>query len=118
MVQEAEQFKDDDEKIRQQVEAKNKLENYCWNVKSSVLGDAKMKTAIGSDFDTVENTINETLKWLEENTNASIEEYETKQKEVESVLTPLIQKAYQSNIPNESGVTDDVNLGPTVSEVD
>ena len=118
MVEEAEKFKEDDEKIRQQVEAKNKLENYCWNVKSSVLSDTKMKAALDSDSDTVETTINDTLKWLESNTNASVEEYEAKQKDVESLLTPLIQKAYQSNIPTESGVPNDVDLGPTVSEVD
>jgi len=99
MVKEAEQFKSDDDAVRLRVEAKNKLENYCYNTKSTVLGEEKMKTALGDDFATVETTINSTLKWLEENSNASTEEYEAKQKEVEGVLMPLVQKAYQSNMP-------------------
>ena len=99
MVNEAEQFKAEDEVVKLRVEAKNKLENYCYNTKSSVLDEAKMKTALGDDFATVETTINSTLKWIEENSNASTEEYEAKQKEVEGILMPLVQKAYQSNMP-------------------
>jgi heat shock protein 1/8 len=99
MVKEAEQYKSEDDVVRQRVEAKNKLENYCYNTKSTVLGDEKMKTALGDDFATVETTINSTLKWLDENSNATTEEYEAKQKEVEGILMPIVQKAYQSNMP-------------------
>jgi heat shock protein 1/8 len=99
MVKEAEQYKSEDDLVRQRIEAKNKLENYCYNTKSTVLGEEKMKTALGDDFSTVETTINTTLKWLEENSNASTEEYEAKQKEVEGILMPIVQKAYQSNMP-------------------
>lgn len=120
MVKEAEQFKDDDEKVRQRVEAKNKLENYCYNVKTTVLGEEKMKTALGSDFETVEKTVNSTLKWIEENSDGSVEQFESKQQEVEGVLMPLIQKAYQSNVPKGPDNSDskDSTVDPTVDEVD
>lgn len=100
MVREAEQFKADDDLVKLRVEAKNKLENYCYNTKSTVLGEEKMKTALGDDYATVETTINTALKWLEENSSATTEEYEAKQKEVEGILMPLVQKAYQSNMPS------------------
>ena len=116
MVEEAEKFKADDEKVRLRVEAKNKLENYCYKVKSTVLGEEKMKTALGSDVETVEKTIEETLRWLEENTNVTVEEFEAKQKSVESTLMPLIQKAYQANVP--TGASANPDMGPTVDEVD
>jgi L1 cell adhesion molecule like protein len=112
MVKEAEQFKNDDDKIKQQVEAKNKLEHYCYNVKSTVLGEQKMKTALGSDVSTVESTVDSTLKWLEENTSESAQVYEDKLKEVEGVLMPLIAKAYQSNAPpqqSETSATSDLD---------
>ena len=105
MVKEAEQFKNDDDKIKQQVEAKNKLEHYCYNVKSTVLGEQKMKAALGSDVSTVESTVDSTLKWLEENTSESAQVYEDKLKEVEEVLMPLIAKAYQSNAPPQQSET-------------
>lgn len=112
MVKEAEQFKNDDDKIKQQVEAKNKLEHYCYNVKSTVLGEQKMKAALGSDVSTVESTVDSTLKWLEENTSESAQVYEDKLKEVEEVLMPLIAKAYQSNAPpqqSETSATSDLD---------
>jgi L1 cell adhesion molecule like protein len=99
MVEEAEKFKDDDDKIKLRVEAKNKLEGYCYNVRSSVLNEEKMKTALGSDVDVMTKTIDETINWLDDNANASIEEYENKYTEVEAILQPLITKAYQANPP-------------------
>lgn len=109
MVKEAEKFKVDDDKVKQRVEAKNKLENYCYNVKSSVLGDQKMKSALGSDLKTVEDTIESTIKWIEEQTDGTAEQFESKQKSVETVLTPLIQKAYQSNVPTAEPSVDSVD---------
>jgi len=99
MVSEAEKFKSDDDIVKNRVEAKNKLENYCYNTKSTMLNDDKMKSALGEDYATVETTINTTLKWLEDNNHLTTEEYEIKLKEVETLLMPLIQKAYQSNMP-------------------
>ncbi len=114
MVKEAEQFKDDDDKVKQRVEAKNKLEHYCYNVKTTVLTDQKMKAGLGSDAETIEKTVESTLKWIEENSNESAEVFEAKQKEVEGILMPLISKAYQSNMPQ----TEPAHKEPTVDEVD
>ena len=129
MVKEAEEFKADDEIVRQRVEAKNKLENYCYNIKSSVLNEEKMKSNLGSDIKTVENIIDSTLKWIEENSDSSCEQFESKQKEIEGILMPLIQKAYQANVPNDPTVGNDFGfttggptggptVGPTVDEID
>ncbi len=114
MVKEAEQFKADDDKVKQRVEAKNKLENYCYNVKSTMLTDDKMKTALGSDLATVEQTVESTLKWVDENADSSAETFEAKQKEVEGLLMPLIQKAYQSNMP--AAPTETATENPATSE--
>jgi L1 cell adhesion molecule like protein len=118
MVKEAEKFKDEDDQIRQRVEAKNKLENYCYGVKSSVLTEDKMKTALGSDLTTVEKTVDDTLKWLDEHQDGSKEDFEDKQKEVEAVLMPIIQKAYQANVPT-GGMPSGMNVPgePVVEEV-
>jgi heat shock 70kDa protein 1/2/6/8 len=120
MVKEAEKFKAEDDAVAQRVEAKNKLEGYVYNVKSSVLGEAKLKEALGADASTVESTVDETIKWVEENQDKSAEEYEAKQKEVESVLMPLIQKAYQAGMPTGAteGVPESEPKGPKVEEVD
>jgi L1 cell adhesion molecule like protein len=116
MVKEAETFKADDEKVKNRVEAKNKLEGYCFSVRSSMLDDAKMKTALGDEASTVENNIKETLDWLEE--DHSTEEYEARQKELEGQLMPIIQKAYQANMPQQPSEGAPTGPGPSVADVD
>ena len=101
MLREAEQFKEADDLLKLKVEAKNKLEGYCLSVRSTMLDDAKMKTALGDDMELVESTTKETLTWLEG--DHTTEEYEAKQKDVEGLLMPIVQKAYKSNIPEGSG---------------
>ena len=99
MVQDAERFKDDDERMLKRVESKNKLENYCYSIKSTVLGEEKMKTALGDDAELVESTITETLKWLDDSSEATAEDFDTKHKQVEEVLAPLVAKAYKAGMP-------------------
>ena len=98
MVKEADKFKEDDQKIRDQIEAKNKLENYCFSMRSSMLNDDKMKSALGEDAEIVDKTTQEALDWLDETDDRTKEEYENKLKEVETKLSPLVQKAYSSNV--------------------
>jgi len=117
MVNDAEKFKAEDEKVKMRVEAKNKLENYCYNLKSSVLNEEKMKQALGEDLSTVEKTVEETLKWVENNSNATTEEYEDKYKQTEALLMPLVSKAYQSNVPTSMPAGAEAS-GPKNDDVD
>ena len=45
-----------------------------------------------ADKSAIESKISETIAWLDTNQNAEKEEYEEKQKELEAVCTPIIQK--------------------------
>ena len=96
MVSDAEKFKLEDEAAQKKIEAKNNLENYVYNIKTTILNEPKMKTSLGSDLDTVESTVEDTIKWLEDNKTASTEELENKRKVVEEILMPLIKKAYET----------------------
>jgi L1 cell adhesion molecule like protein len=123
MVKEAEKFKSEDEAIVKRVEAKNKLESYIYNIKSTMVTDEKMKTALGDDLTTVEKTVEDTIKWLDENQSAETTTFEEKLKEVEAVLSPLVQKAYQSNMPSggpgvDTSAPEETTPGPKIEEVD
>jgi L1 cell adhesion molecule like protein len=77
-----------------------------------------MKTALGDDLATVQSVVDETIKWLDESSERTKEEYEEKQKSVEEVLMPLIQKAYQANMPSGPEGSAPESSGPKVEEVD
>ncbi|XP_022328101.1 heat shock cognate 71 kDa protein [Crassostrea virginica] len=97
MVNEAEQYKQEDEKQRERIAAKNGLESYAFNMKSTV-DDEKLKDKISeSDKKTIMDKCEEIIKWMDQNQLADKEEFEHKQKELEGVCNPIITKLYQAS---------------------
>ena len=132
MVSDAEKFKQEDEKQKNRIAAKNSLESYCFNMKST-LEDEKLKDKISdSDKDAINKKCDEIIKWLDANQLAEEEEFKDKQKEVESVCNPIITKLYQSaggapggmpgGMPGATGAAPGAGAGsgagPTIEEVD
>eukprot|EP00359_Climacostomum_virens_P007592 CAMPEP_0204901814 /NCGR_PEP_ID=MMETSP1397-20131031/3296_1 /ASSEMBLY_ACC=CAM_ASM_000891 /TAXON_ID=49980 /ORGANISM="Climacostomum Climacostomum virens, Strain Stock W-24" /LENGTH=655 /DNA_ID=CAMNT_0052070223 /DNA_START=1462 /DNA_END=3429 /DNA_ORIENTATION=+ len=94
MVANAERYKREDELVKKKVEAKNGLESYTYNLRNS-LNDDNIKTKLQpADKTALETKIAETLQWMESNPNAETEEYESKQKELEAVSNPIMQRVY------------------------
>merc|ERR1712059_239007 len=95
MVSDAETFKAEDEKQKERISAKNNLESYCFNMKST-LEEEKLKDKIGdSDKEAITKKCDETIKWLDANQLAEVDEFQDKQKEVGGVCNPIITKLYQ-----------------------
>merc|ERR1711885_73853 len=130
MVNEAEKFKDEDEKLKERIQSKNGLESYAYNMKQSV-EDEKVKEKISEeDRKTVVDKCEEIIKWLDENQEGTKEDYDAKQKEVEGVCAPIITKLYQAGgapggmpggmpgcMPGDAGNAQG-GSGPTIEEVD
>jgi L1 cell adhesion molecule like protein len=91
MVKEAEQYKKQDEETKERIEAKNKLENYTYQIKNTV-SDAKFPE---EDKKELESVIEDTIKWIDSNQLASKEEFEAKFKELEDKCMPVVSKMYQ-----------------------
>ncbi|CAD7933868.1 unnamed protein product [Amoebophrya sp. A120] len=131
MVSEAEKYKSEDEANKVKIEAKNGLENYCFNMRNS-LDDPNLKEKFeGDDKDKIEAAVKEALDWLDRNQMAEKDEFEAKQKEVEAVANPIMMKVYQAaggaggagGMPDmgAGGGMPDMSAGgagPTVEEVD
>ena len=127
MVDESEKFKSDDTKQKERINAKNGLESYCFNIKSTV-EDSNIKGKITeSDKKMVIDQCNEAITRLERNQMGEVEEFKDKQKKLEEFFNPVIQKLYSNN-PNPGtgscgsqsgqGFGGQTNNGPTVEEVD
>jgi len=121
MVQEAEKYKSEDDVQREKVSAKNGLESYAFNMKSTV-EDEKLAGKISEeDKQKILDKCNEVISWLDKNQvwsstfvsevfmhvwyllylvisvqTAEKEEFEHQQKELEKVCNPIITKLYQS----------------------
>ena len=139
MVDEAEQFKNEDELNKKRIESKNALESYVYNT-LNVLDDDKLKDKLEeSDKETIKTKLTKVQTWLDDNQSASTEEYEEKQKECEAVVNPVMTKLYSQTgaeggmpggmpgempggMPGEmpGGMPGDstTGTGPTIEEVD
>ncbi|KAK8865545.1 hypothetical protein M9Y10_011101 [Tritrichomonas musculus] len=91
-----------DEEVRKKVEAKNALEGYCFGVRNSLSNEQFANAIPQSDKDTINKEINDTLAWIDAHQDAEVSEFESKQKELESKLMPIMQRAYQGAVPGGS----------------
>merc|ERR1712093_971920 len=121
MVQEAEKYKVEDEANAARIQAKNNLENYCYSLKNSV-NDEKLKDTIAEeDKKSIVDKVEETIKWLDVTQEAEKEEYEGKQKELENVCNPIMQKLYSQGTNGGGGMptaTNDMPGGNFATEND
>ena len=91
MVQEAEQYKAEDDTNKSRIEVKNGLENYCYSLKSSISSPEVKGKIPNDDKKRLGDALEETLKWLDMNLNAEKEKFEEKQKALEGIATPILQ---------------------------
>jgi heat shock protein 1/8 len=95
MVNDAEKYKAEDEAAAARIQAKNGLESYAYNLRNT-LQDEKVGGALAEDEKTkLSAAVEESIKWLDDSQEASKEEYESKQKELEEVANPIMMKFYQ-----------------------
>merc|ERR1712045_319126 len=125
MVADAEKFKGEDDKQKERIAAKNGLESFIFNLKSS-LDNEEIKSKLSSEeLSGAQSALDDALKWLDANQLGEKEEFEEKQKELERVSKPIMSKIYggeagescgqqhQRSASNRNG-----GAGPTIEEVD
>jgi len=135
MLADAEKYKAEDEAEAGRIGAKNGLESYAYSLRNT-MSEAKFEEKLDAgEKETLKAKIDETVAWLDDSQAASKEEYEERQKELESVANPIMMKFYQGEggmpgggmpgggmpgggmpggAPGAAGGDD----GPTVEEVD
>lgn len=131
MLAEAEKYKEEDAAEAERIQAKNALESYAYSLRNT-LADEKVGDKLdASDKEKLQKAIDESVEWLDSNTTATKDEFESQQKELESVANPIMMKFYGASgapggasggfpgAPGAGGAPpqshDD---GPTVEEVD
>ena len=94
MVREAEDMKDEDEKLKKKVEAKNNYENLIFNIKSTLEDKDKIKDKLTEeDIQSLESAVKEAQDWLEnESEEADSEDIESKIKDLKEVVEPILAK--------------------------
>merc|ERR1712066_576290 len=98
MIKEAEQFADEDKKVKERVDAKNAFDGYIHSMRSATEGTGDNK-GLSEKMDSEEKeNILEALKdgqsWMDSNPEADAEEIKEKHKEIEGICAPIVSKYY------------------------
>jgi len=128
MVEEAEKYKNEDNELREKIEAKNSLESYLYQIKNSLTDDKnELASKLGDD---VKAQINDKISEIETWSQASSytkDEYSSKQKELEELFTTLLaanqntnnnNSNSNNNNSNNSNNNNQDNYEPSIEEID
>merc|ERR1711957_391998 len=109
MVKEAEDYAEEDKAIKERIDSRNGLESYLYNLKNTLDDDEKgvSDNIPAEDKKELQDMIDETLDWMDENPEADKEDYDEKQKEVEQVANPIMRNVYAGG----AGGGDDEDAG-------
>ncbi|DBA71107.1 hypothetical protein WJX79_003561 [Trebouxia sp. C0005] len=95
MVSEAEEYAEQDKAVKGRIDARNSLETYCYNMKSTI--EDKLGDKVGDEEkETVKTAVDDALEWLDDNQDAEEDDYREKLKEVEDTCSPIVSAAYQA----------------------
>jgi len=112
MVQEAEDAAEEDRLLKETVEARNSLENYVYSIRNTINDEEKLGGAISpEDKAEIEDIVNETVEWLDDNFDADKESFDAQYKKVEQIVQPIFTKLYQENGGAPGGAPGDFDFG-------
>ena len=111
MVQEAEEFAEEDKAQREKIEARNSLENYAVSLKNQVNDEEGLGGKIDEDDkETLLEAVKETTDWLDENAaTAEKEDFDEQREKLSNVAYPITSKLYSGGaggMPDYDGEDD------------
>ncbi|XP_068243861.1 heat shock 70 kDa protein cognate 4-like [Palaemon carinicauda] len=104
MIKEAEMYAAQDRELRNDIEAKCKLESYCLEIQNNIINNNS------SNIDIFKSKLESTLKWIDETPSAKQKDYENKLKEIKKDYEHILGEN-ESNLHNNQ-------FHPTIEEVD
>jgi len=114
MVREAEEFADEDAKVKERIDAKNAFDSYLHSLKSAVDGSGDNKGLSDKMDDDEKEKVREAMQdgqsWMDSNVEADAEEIKEKHQEVEGVCAPIVSK-YMGGDGGAGGADDDDDEG-------
>ena len=94
MVADARKYKEEDERQRETIAARNSLENYAFSVKHAVEDSSAESKLCSAEIDMAKSKAIEVIEWLERNSLAEKEEYQEKEQDIQRVCSPIMSKLH------------------------
>lgn len=101
MVNEAEEYAEEDRRLRERIESRNGLESYLYSLKNTLEDAPNSDTLSAEDKKELHDMIDETLDWMDYNQDSDKEDFDSRRKEVEQVANPIMRNMYAGGQSNE-----------------
>jgi len=99
LVLEAENFKEEDQATRARVEAKNQLHDYAYKM-AHVVRDEKLCASLSQDDqDDYADLISDVIEWIDDNSEADCDTFETRQQKLKADLEKYIKIVFPKGVP-------------------
>ena len=121
MVKEAEEFKEDDMKQKEKVDAKNELEMLIFQCKSQLEKPEVQEKLNSEDKDEANARLNEIQTWIDNDEEKEKHQYEEKKKEIETLSMKLFQPPEnnsETTETNNSSYEEEQDNSPSIEEID
>merc|ERR1712064_133986 len=111
MIKEAEQFADEDKKVKERADAKNAFDGYIHSMRSATEGSGENK-GLSEKMDSDEkekilDALKDGQSWIDSNPEADAEEIKEKHKEIEGICAPIVSKYYGAGGGGGAGGADE-----------
>ena len=127
MLKDAEKYSEEDQKLKEQIDSKNSLENIVYQMKS-MLDDKNVSDKLDASLkDELTKEVSDLITWLNDNQNEEKSVYESKKIEFQNKMKPILSKNIpdgmmpdMSNFANDTTPSDETkeSTGPNIEEVD
>jgi heat shock protein 1/8 len=122
MIHDAEEYREDDERARERVDARNRLETYAYSCKQAMV-NYNGSAINNSEKSSVIKACEETQRWLDKNQTAENDEIDHRYRDLEKKCQQIMTKLHGSGQQydrnrSHNGHESDSYSGPRVEEVD
>jgi len=95
MVQEAEEFEEEDRKVKAKVAERNSLENVVYSIKQ-IIEKKDVPGVEAEDIETLEEAVQGALDWLDENQDADLEDIKDRRLDLEDETQHILERIKQA----------------------
>lgn len=107
MIADSEKYAEQDRQFKERVEAKQALEQYIGNMRTTIEDKDRLADKIDADDrSSIADALTETEDWINSNEDADKEAFEDQMKDLQRVCDPIIASIYQTN-GGQGGSDDD-----------
>ena len=103
MINDAEQYAEEDSRVKERVNAKNELESAVYSLRNQIDDTEKLGSKLSDDDkETLKSLIQKKSDWLDNNSEADIEEIKEQKEDFDKTVQPIISKLYKDRQSSHS----------------